>query len=112
MKAEFASVVRLLLQEHRALQKRARLLVKMQKRILGHHPAVDTHCTMLNTQRSHAQRLKQTICSLWWVYSYEQESRCSDFALKSCDGKSVAQDIGSVSELVDHVDVAECSVVL
>ena len=42
-------------------------------------------------------------------YSYEQESPCSDFRLKSCDGKSVAQDIGSVSELVDHVDVAECS---
>ena len=42
-------------------------------------------------------------------YSYEQESPCSDFRLKSCDGKSVAQDIGAVSELVDHVDVAECS---
>ena len=42
-------------------------------------------------------------------YSYEQDSPCSDFSLKSCDGKSVSQDIGSVSELVDHVDVAECS---
>ena len=42
-------------------------------------------------------------------YSYEQESACSDFSLKSCDGKSVSQDIGSVSELVDHVDVAACS---
>ena len=42
-------------------------------------------------------------------YSYEQESACSDFSLKSCDGKSVSQDIGSVSELVDVVDVAECS---
>ena len=42
-------------------------------------------------------------------YSYEQESSCSDFSLKSCDGKSVSQDIGSVSELVDHIDVAECS---
>ena len=42
-------------------------------------------------------------------YSYEQESPCSDFSLKSCDGKSVAQDIGAVSEIVDHVDVAECS---
>ena len=42
-------------------------------------------------------------------YSYEQESPCSDFRLKSYDGKSVAQDIGAVSELVDHVDVAECS---
>ena len=42
-------------------------------------------------------------------YSSEQDSPCSDFGLKSCDGKSVAQDIGSVSELVDDVDVAECS---
>ena len=41
-------------------------------------------------------------------YSYDQESTCSDFSL-SCDGKSVAQDMGSVSELADHVDVAECS---
>ena len=44
-----------------------------------------------------------------FFYSYEQESPCSDFSLKSCDGKSVAQDIGAVSELVNHVDVAECS---
>ena len=65
MKAEFASVVRLLLQEHRALQKHARLLVKMQKRIVGQHPVVGACCTMLNTQRSHAQRLDQKICSLW-----------------------------------------------
>ena len=41
-------------------------------------------------------------------YSYEQESLSSDFSLKSCDGKSVVQDIGAVSELVDQVDVAEC----
>ena len=40
--------------------------------------------------------------------SDQRESPSSDFSL-SCHGKSVAQDIGAVSELVDHVDVAECS---
>ena len=109
MKADIASVVSLLTQQPRALQKHARLLVTMQKRIVGQRPAVGTRCTMLNTlntQTSHAQR-----ANLFFVvfYSYEQESPCSDFRFKSCDDKSVAQDIGSVSELVDHVDVAECS---
>ena len=42
-------------------------------------------------------------------YSYQRESPYSDFSLKSCDGKSVAQDIGVVSELVDHLNLAECS---
>ena len=41
-------------------------------------------------------------------YSYQRESPSSDFSLNS-DGKSVAQDIGAVSELVDHVNAAECS---
>ena len=57
-----------LAQQPRALQKPARLLATMQKRILGQRPAVGTRCTMLNTlntQTSHAQRLKQQICSLW-----------------------------------------------
>ena len=48
MKADIASVVSLLMQQHRALQKHARLLVRMQKRILGQRPAVGTHCTMSN----------------------------------------------------------------
>ena len=65
MKADIASVVSLLMQQPRALQKHARLLVRMQKRILGQSPAVGTGCTMLNTQTSHAQRLKRQICSLW-----------------------------------------------
>ena len=68
MKADIASVVSLLTQQPRALQKHARLLVTMQKGIVGQRPAVGTRCTMLNTlntQTSHAQRLKQQICSLW-----------------------------------------------
>ena len=68
MKADIASVVSLLMQQPRALQKHARLLVTMQKGIVGQRPAVGTRCTMLNTlntQTSHAQRLKQQICSLW-----------------------------------------------
>ena len=68
MKANIASVLSLLTKQPRALQKPARLLVTMPKRIVGPHPAVGTCCTMLNalsTQTSHAQRLKQQICSLW-----------------------------------------------
>ena len=113
MKADIASVVSPLTQQPRALQKHARLLITMQKRIVGQRPAVGTHCTMLNTlntQTSHAQRFKQQICSLWSFIFFQQESPCSDFRLKSCDGKSAAQDIGADSELVDHVDMAECSI--
>ena len=55
MKAEFASVVSVRSQQPRALQKHARLLVTMQKRILGQRPAVGSCCSMLNTQTSHAQ---------------------------------------------------------
>ena len=111
MKADIASFVGRLTKQPRAVQKHARLLVTMQKRIVGQRPAVGTCCTMLNTlntlntQTSHAQLLKQQMCSLWSSNSYEQYSP-SDFSLKSCDGKIVSQDIG-VSEL----DVAECSVV-
>ena len=65
MKADIASVVSLLMQQPRALQKHARLLVRMQKRILGQSPAVGTGCTMLNTQTSHAQQFKRQIYSLW-----------------------------------------------
>ena len=68
MKADIASVVSLLTKQPRAPQKHARLLVTMPKRIVGQHPAVGTRCTMLNTlnaQTSHAQRLKQQMCSLW-----------------------------------------------
>ena len=63
-----ASVLSLLTQQPRALQKHARLLVTMQKGIVGQRPAVGTRCTMLNTlntQTSHKQQLKQQICSLW-----------------------------------------------
>ena len=65
MKADIASVVGLLTQQPRPLQKHARLLVTMPKRILGRRSAVGTRCTMLNTQTSHAQQLKWQICSLW-----------------------------------------------
>ena len=68
MKAYITSVVSLLTQQPRAPQKHTRLLVTMQKRIVGQRPAVGTRCTMLNTlntQTSHAQRLKLQICSLW-----------------------------------------------
>ena len=47
MKADIASVINLLMQQPRALQKHARL-VRMQKRIVGQRTAVGTHCTMLN----------------------------------------------------------------
>ena len=66
--SRYCQCVSLLTQQPRALQKHARLLVAMQKGIVGQRPAVGTHCTMLNTlntQTSHAQRLKQQICSLW-----------------------------------------------
>ena len=69
MKADIASVVSLQTQQPRAPQKHARLLVTMQKGIVGQRPAVGTRCTMLNTlntQTSHAQQLKQQICSLWF----------------------------------------------
>ena len=108
MKADIASVVSLLTKQPRAPQKHARLLVTMPKRIVGQRPAVGTCCTMLNTlntQTSHAQRLKQQMCSLW--SSSLMSKSLPDLGLKSCDGKSVSQDIG-VSEL----DVAEYSVVL
>ena len=68
MKADIASAVSLLAQQPRALQKYARLLVTMPKRIVGQHHAVGTCCAMLNTlntQTSHAQRFKQQMCSLW-----------------------------------------------
>ena len=56
MKADIASVVSLLMQQPRALQKHPRLLVTMRKRILGQSPAVGTRGAMLNTQASHAQQ--------------------------------------------------------
>ena len=68
MRADIASAVSLLAQQPRALQKPGRLLVTLQKRILGQRPAVGTCCAMLNTlntQTSHAQRFKQQMCSLW-----------------------------------------------
>jgi len=108
MKADIASALSLLTQQPRALQKPARLFVTMQKRIVGQRPAVGTCCTMLNTLSTQTSPAPADLF-LVVFYSYEQESACSDFSLKSCDGKSFSQDIG-VSELVDHVVVAECSV--
>ena len=66
MKADVASVVSLLTQQPRALQKHARLLVTMQKRILGQRPAIGTGGTMLNNQTSDEQQLKRQIFSLWY----------------------------------------------
>ena len=65
MKADIASVVGLLTKQPRALQKHARSSVTMPKRILVRRSAVGTRCTMLNSQTSHAQRLKWQVCSLW-----------------------------------------------
>ena len=66
MKAGIASIVSLLTQQPRALEKHARLLVTMRKRILGQSPAAGTRCAMLITQRSDAQRPQRQICSLWY----------------------------------------------
>ena len=60
------SVVSLLTQQPRALQKHPRLLVTIRKRILGQIPAVGTRGAMQITQTSHAQRPQRQICSLWY----------------------------------------------
>ena len=66
MKTDIASVVSLLTQQPRALQKHPRLLVTIRKRILGESPAVGTPGAMQITQTSHAQRPQRQICSLWY----------------------------------------------
>ena len=66
MKTDIASVVRLLTQQPRVLQKHPRLLVTIRKRILGQSPAVGTRGAMQITQTSHAQRPQRQICSLWY----------------------------------------------
>ena len=66
MKADIAGVVSLLMQQPRAVQKHPRLLVTLRKRILGQSPAVGTRGAMQIAQTSHAQRLQQQICSLWY----------------------------------------------
>ena len=66
MKADIASVVSLLTQQPRVLQKHPRLLVTIRKRILGQSPAVGTRGAMQITQTSHAQRPQRQICSLWY----------------------------------------------
>ena len=65
MKADIASVVRLLTQQPRVLQKHPRLLVTIRKRILQ-IPAVGTRGAMQITQTSHAQRPQRQVCSLWY----------------------------------------------
>ena len=37
-------------------------------------------------------------------YSYQQVSSLRDFGWYSCDGKSIAEDIGCVSEFVDSME--------
>ena len=66
MKTDIASVVSLLTQQPRALQKHPRLLVTIRKRILGESPAVGTRGAMQITLTSHAQRPQRQICSLWY----------------------------------------------
>ena len=66
MKADIASVVSLLTQQPRVLQKHPRLLVTIRKRILGQSPAVGTRGAMQITQTSHVQRPQRQICSLWY----------------------------------------------
>ena len=54
------------LQRPNTPQKHAsKLPVMTHEKILGQRPSVGTHCTMLNSQTSHAQRLKWQICSVW-----------------------------------------------
>ena len=66
MKADIVSVVSLLTQQPRVLQKHPRLLVTIRKRILGESPAVGTRGAMQITQTSHAQQPQRQICSLWY----------------------------------------------
>ena len=66
MKADIASVVSLLTQQPRVLQKHPRLLVTIRKRILGQIPAVGTCGAMQIAQTSHVQRPQRQICSLWY----------------------------------------------
>ena len=112
MKADIASVVSLLTQQSRAPTEACKTSchdAKGTRRTASccwhtlHHVEYSEYS---NKSCSTAQT-----ANLFFVvfYSYEQESPFSDFRLKSCDGKSVVKDIGSVTELVDHVDVAECS---
>ena len=71
MKADIASIVSLLIQQPRALQKHPRLLVTMRKRILGQSPTASCCWHMWRhaeycTQTSHVQQLKLQTCSLWF----------------------------------------------
>ena len=95
MNAGIAGVLSLLTQQPRALEKHARLLVTMRKRILGQSPAVGTRGTMLITQRSDAQRPQRQICSLWYSILISESLPLVTLVSLSCDGKSVAQDIGA-----------------
>ena len=112
MKAYITSVVSLLTQQPRALQEAHKTSCHFAKE--NRRTASGCWHTLHHAEYSEYSNKScartQTANVLFVVfYSYEQESPCSDFSLKSCDGKSVSQDIGSVSELVDHIDVAECS---
>ena len=86
MKADIASVVSLLTQQPRVLQKHPRLLVTIRKRILGQIPAVGTRGAMQITQTSHVgsgvTSVKSITClrSLWlatdrkdWIHARESE---------------------------------------
>ena len=67
-------------------------------------------CRLHHAEYSNESWAKTKTANLFFVvfYSYQRESPSRD-SLKSCDGKSVAQDIGIVSKLADHIGVAECS---
>ena len=69
MKADIASVVSLLKQQPRVLQKHPRLLVTIRKRILGQIPAVGTRGAMHNSNKPCATT---TTANLFFVvfYSY------------------------------------------
>ena len=89
----------------RALQKHPRLLVTMQKRIVGKSPAVCARGAMLNAQTSHVQQFK--LCSLWFSILISESLPLLTVwrAVKA----RVSLKTRYFSELVDRVDVAECS---
>ena len=79
MNADIASIVSLLLLQPRALQ------------------SMTAYCcwhTLHHAEYSNNSRAKTKTAYLFFVvfYSHEPKSPCSEFSLKSCDGKGVAQE--------------------
>ena len=79
----------------------------MHKRILGQCPAVGMRHTMLNSQTSHAQRPRRQISSL--LYSILISESFPLLTVWRAVKARVSLKTRYFSELVDHVDVAECS---